>query len=374
MLFYWRMRSSLADKKNVVPDFIDFEFTIDTKTGLLKQNINGDIERYLETIYKENFNVGYLQEGHALAEGYGNDFTNFIKKAVSKYNPNISSILEIGAGGCYLLSRLKADGFCVTAIDPSPVAKEAADKLDINILQEFYPSSSSDKFDLIIHYDVLEHIENPWEFLRQHAKDLCEDGLVIFAVPDCNRYIHLGDISMAIHEHINFFDDDSIESVVKLANLNFLEVSHSEYGGVIYCVASISKQKQIIDKVESVTKFNNFSDKATSMIKRLEEFVNQARKDNNTIGFYVPLRAMPYLAKLEIKDQIRFFDDDPGIHGKYFDGYDFPVENFDDLCANPVSHLVIISDAFGEKIKNKILDYFANDEMKILTLPDKKDH
>jgi hypothetical protein len=76
------------------------------------------------------------------------------------------------------------------------------------------------------------------------------------------------------------------------------------------------------------------------------------------LGFYVPLRALPYLSILKVFDGIRFFDDDPGVHGKYFDGFDVPVENFQDLQARPVTHMIIMSLPHAPAIAKKIRGHF----------------
>jgi len=52
------------------------------------------------------------------------------------------------------------------------------------------------------------------------------------------------------------------------------------------------------------------------------------------------------------------FDDDRGLHGRWLDGYEVPVESFQDLEKNPVSDLLVMSLSFGDKIKEKILKRF----------------
>jgi hypothetical protein len=60
---------------------------------------------------------------------------------------------------------------------------------------------------------------------------------------------------------------------------------------------------------------------------------------------------------------VRFFDDDKGIHKKYFDGFPIAVENFEDLKNNPADVVIIISFAFGEKIKAKINEQLKDIEV-----------
>jgi len=68
----------------------------------------------------------------------------------------------------------------------------------------------------------------------------------------------------------------------------------------------------------------------------------------------VPLRAFPYLGRLSTKKSLRFFDDDPGLRGRYYDGFTVPVENRADLIANPPAQTIICSLAFGDRIAERL--------------------
>src|ERR1043165_4724775 len=101
--FYWRVTEKPNEPKNVVPDFLPFEFVFDESTQLIRQKKDQVILDALEKIYLEEFNVGYLKEGHALAEGYGNDVLRFVKDTIQNHLPNAKRLLEVGCGGGYML-------------------------------------------------------------------------------------------------------------------------------------------------------------------------------------------------------------------------------------------------------------------------------
>jgi SAM-dependent methyltransferase len=370
--FYWRMTEKPDTPPNPFPDFVDFTFSFIEEWELIIQERNQTTWSFLERIYRENNNVGYLQEGHALAESYGGDFIDCIDDAVRKFNPNARSVSEIGAGGCYILSKLKEKGFEATAIDPSPVAIQKGEELGIEVIPEFYPAQSSDdSYDLIIHYDVLEHVNNPVEFLQNHINDLNSGGLIAFAVPDCSSYIQLGDISMILHEHLNYFDEDSLRNVVECAGFEILNIKKGNHGGVLFCVAKVAETNFFKIKYGNA-KFLKWKDSVEGLKKLISNFIKQGISQGNSLGCYVPLRAIPYLSMLGIKNDIRFFDDDPGIHKKYFDGFSIPVENIEELDSNQVSHLLILSAAFGERIRDRINEKIPMHQMEIKCLSDFK--
>ena len=351
--FYWRMITDNEKEKVDIPAFLPFEFKFNNKLQLIQQNISVDIWNKLEQVYQYDYNVGYLQDGHDLAEGYATDFLNFFVR--STQNKAISTIFEIGCGGGYLLKRIKEIGnFKVTCLDPSPVAARNRDCFEV--ISTFYPSKEyTNKVDLIIHYDVLEHIEDPVQFLNAHKTNLNNQGFILFAVPDCTNYIKIGDVSMVLHEHINYFDQESLYLTVLNAGFQNIIIENSNHGGVLYCFAQYNDE--IIKEAgikENSNKFLNFKNKYTEIQQSISGLVDSAKRGNKSIGFYVPLRALPYIS--EHNDfHFRFFDDDSGIHGKFFDGFTTPIENFNDLKKSPVDILIIMSDSFGQRIKEKIL-------------------
>ena len=365
--FYWRMIADQEKESVKIPSFLPFEFGFNEELQLIKQNTSQQILDTLDEVYKYDYNVGYLQDGHDLAEGYANDFLKFFKQHIE--NKDITSIFEIGCGGGYLLKRIKQMGrFKVTCLDPSPVALKNKEHFDI--VSSFYPCKNyKEKVDLIIHYDVLEHIENPVEFLKAHKNNLTEDGYILFAVPDCTNYISIGDVSMVLHEHINYFDKESLTLTVQKAGFENITVEKSNHGGVLYCFAQNSNKKQLDNLNKNSDKFTTFVQNYKNIQDSIDSLINENK--SNTIGFYVPLRALPYISKYK-NQNFRFFDDDSGIHGKFFDGFDIPIENFEDLKNNPVDLMFIMSDSFGEKIMNKINNHNLNIEIRIINNITKK--
>lgn len=370
LAFYWRMTDRPNTPQNPVPDFVDFSFEFMEEFQLIIQKRNPQTWEYLETIYKENYNVGYLQEGHDLALSYGGDFLNFINHSISTYNPNVKRVSEIGAGGCYILNKLQKQNLEVAAIDPSPIAVAAGEKFKIEVIKDFYPAQEKIPLsDMIIHYDVLEHVLDPSDFLKQHTRDLKEDGLIAFAVPDCTHYIPVGDISMILHEHLNYYDAESLGNVVESAGFEVLEIKAADYGGVLYCVAKVARENKWKPKTGTV-KFEKFATNVEKLKSKVLAFIKEGTSSGNTLGCYIPLRASSYLSISGIREGIRFFDDNKGIHHQYFDGFDAKVENFEELVNQQVSHLLILSAAFGGKIKSKALNALKDKNINVKCLDD----
>ncbi len=96
-----------------------------------------------------------------------------------------ATVLEIGCSSGFMLSALKDLGADVLGIDPSegfidyvkakgiPVYKDIEELLRLH----------SVRFDLIIHYYVLEHIREPAQFISDYMNLLNNGGTMVFEVP-----------------------------------------------------------------------------------------------------------------------------------------------------------------------------------------------
>jgi 2-polyprenyl-3-methyl-5-hydroxy-6-metoxy-1,4-benzoquinol methylase len=348
--FYWRVKKTVDQLPTDIPARLPFAFSFMDDLQLVIQERNPTVLRWLERVYTEDANVGYLQEGHALAEAYGGEFIEFFRRASALLSKPPTSAADIGCGGVYLLQKVREQGLTVKGIDPSPVTAAAGRKAGIEIVPDFYPSKSlTEHFDVLFHYDVLEHVDDPVAFLRAHHANLSSQGALIFAVPDCSHHIRLGDVSMLLHEHLNYFDTESLVNVVRAAGFEPLLLESARHGGVLLCCAIPKKEGSVQEKfVKSVSKFQTFCAKAQDALQRFVVLTSQPGQSE--LGLYVPIRALPYLCQLLPKNRVRFFDDDPGLHGYYFDGFDIAIEGRDELIANPPEKVMICSLVFGHKI------------------------
>ncbi len=351
--FYWRAKKSADQPPLDIPARLPFAFAFVEELQLVVQRRNSMMLTWLERVYRENANVGYLQEGHALAASYGGEFIEFFERASASLERAPTSAADIGCGGVYLLQRVREKGLSVKGIDPSPVTAEAGRKAGIDIVADFYPSPSlTEQFDVLFHYDVLEHVDDPVAFLRAHHANLSPKGAVIFAVPDCTQHIRLGDVSMILHEHLNYYDTESLELVVRAAGFRPLLLEPAKHGGVLLCCAVADDAADKGPSKAGRSKFNKMCENATGAFEAFTAAASRAA--GGDIGLYIPLRAFPYLGLLPSAQTLRFFDDDPGLHGRFYDGFNVPIENREDLIAKPPAHVIVCSHAFGDRIAARL--------------------
>lgn len=354
MPFYWRIRRSVTDRHATIPSRLPYSFELMAELNLVIERRNPALLSCLTEMYREESNIGFLQDGHNLSKGYGGDFLDFIQRKISVHD--VKKILEIGCGGCAILEQMQASGFDVTGVDPSPIAVAKGEEKNIRVIPDFFPCPQIDfKADLIFHADVLEHVIDPVGFLRQQKDGLTSDGSIIINVPDCTASIAAGDISIASHQHLNSFDDLSLFNTVAAAGLHVVTIEKSKFGGSLYCLASVKKPLSVFQVKVSDQHAKNFIRKAGRVQARFESIAKPLLDGGESVGFYMPLRSAPYLASIGRLNGFRLFDDIGHWHEGYFDGLDVPIENFNDLVRNPVDHLFIMSLTFGDVVRNKVL-------------------
>jgi SAM-dependent methyltransferase len=352
---YWRLKQ--PDAVCPVPQRLPFEYDFDEGLQLLIQKRNPETLAHLARIYREDANIGYLQDANEIARPYGTDFSRFVDAALERWGAGVKRILEIGCGGCTILENLKDRGYEVAGIDPGPLAVREGMRRGIRVINDFFPTSDfPDSVDFIFHNDVLEHVDDPVGFLQAQRNQLNANGLIITAVPDCSDGVMTGEISMTMHQHLNYYDLDSLKNVFEAAGLEVLAIERALYGGSIYCCARNNINPLNYDPNTGYEKFQNFTTSAKNNIAKFSAEVDFCRKNGGSLGFYAPLRALPYLAILGMRNGFRFFDDTNHWYGRCFDGVDVPIENFNDLKARPVDTLFIMSITFGDKILKRIVE------------------
>jgi len=158
---------------------------------------------------------------------------------IKKHVPVGSTILDFGAGEGAFSLRLKDNGYNVVAFDMDRANFKADGvefyQVNFNSADEINQMKTkySSYFDAIIGMEVIEHVENPWEYIRLIKSMLKTNGYIFVSTPNVTYWLsrfkflftgrHLGfDTENLLYGHINPITDFELNHI--LENENFKEI------------------------------------------------------------------------------------------------------------------------------------------------------
>ncbi len=357
MPFYLKCNDQPSNLQYGLPDHLPITLLQDAGTGLIFQKPEQATINALEESYMVGSVISGAMDDHGPGKSYADSFIEYLINNVV-VEPKGKKVLEIGCGNGYLLSRLKEMGADVLGIEPGPQGQDGMRRFNLPIIRCFFPNSAIvEKFDYVIGYAVMEHINNPGQFINNIENVLKEDGRIILAVPDCEPHLISGDISCLLHEHFNYFTSATLRKTLQKHGFSGF-CNHSDYGGVIYGCFSRHDSAMDFSQPELIDcSLTSFQKKSLSNSRIIADLIKSRQNEKISLGIYVPGRIVNLLYKIRNSvnvDIIRFFDDDPMIYHKYYPCFASKVENFGELDREPVDCLLIASHAFGGKIATKV--------------------
>jgi SAM-dependent methyltransferase len=153
------------------------------------------------------------------------------------------SALELGCGDGFMLNALRSKGWSVCGTERTEeMARFAREHFGLTVIVEnSTPLSAEKKFDLVIMFQVLEHLADPLQQLSRARALVHERGKVVVCVPNIaswqsifgkQRWFHLD-----VPRHLFHYSPASLASLARVAGFNvnsigFASVEHDPYGWV----------------------------------------------------------------------------------------------------------------------------------------------
>lgn len=212
---------------------------------------------------------------------------NFIK--------NGDSVLDIGSGrGAFLKFIDKIISY--TGLELSSKAVEFASRENINVVEqtiEEYSINHQSKHDVIVTFQVLEHIINIDSFIISALRALKKNGLFIIAVPNNKSFISASQnnlLNLPPH-HLLHWNEKSLKYIAIKFNLEILDIYKEKVTNIHknwYYSTTISKliRKIIFIKTKSiqVSLLNKLIHGFSWLSSKILKYLNiHANKDGHTI-------------------------------------------------------------------------------------------
>lgn len=148
-----------------------------------------------------------------------------------KYNVETNSLLEVGAGfGTYCLEVQSRNIFKrIVAVEPTPHLAESCRKKGLEVIEDMIENiyfSEEEKFDVVVNFEVIEHLFSPKKFIINCGRLLKKGGLFIVTCPNGQGFdfMVLGDKCNSLdHEHLNYFNPKSLSLLLENCGFEVLE-------------------------------------------------------------------------------------------------------------------------------------------------------
>jgi ubiquinone/menaquinone biosynthesis C-methylase UbiE len=128
-------------------------------------------------------------------------------------------VLDIGCATGEYIRRLNECGFECVGVEANPEYVEAAKNkgLEVYNMDARHLAFPDKSFDTALLFEVLEHIDDPAEVLKE-ARRVSRKNLLI-TVPDCTGFDKLSQIGLTFEhmlekDHVNFFAKEDLEALL----------------------------------------------------------------------------------------------------------------------------------------------------------------
>jgi len=191
----------------------------DMETGLIfNQAFRPELMQY-DADYQNEQAVSSVFQSHL------KDVSSIIRKHFSE-----KKLIEVGCGKGYFLEHLSALGFDITGLDPT------FEGLNPRVIKAYFTPEIGLSADGIILRHVLEHIQNPVNFLQHICDSNGGTGKIYIEVPCFDWICERRAWFDVFYEHVNYFRISDFERIFERVD----EVGRVFGGQYLYVVADLA--------------------------------------------------------------------------------------------------------------------------------------
>ena len=294
-------------------------------------------------------------------------FDKFSRDIVARFGPG-KKILDIGSNDGSFLEKFTVSDWLTLGVDPAVnLISESAAKNVITVptfFDERMASLLTNDFDVIVAMNVFAHTQNPLEILNGIKRCLSNSGRAFVQTSQANMFTS-GQFDTVYHEHISFFNVQSMKALLDRAGLSLVEVTIVSIHGQSY-LWEIQKGGQhatnIVREMEEkdfglyeVSLYSEFARLARNIANEVARTVTDFRSQNFKIVSYgAAAKGNTFINFAEISfDYI--FDDTPQKIGRLSPAGGCKVSSPEELKDIDSPILIIIPAwNFGSEILEKI--------------------
>lgn len=295
----------------------------------------------------------------------------------------LETVLDIGCNDGSQLNYFLSDTIKTYGVDPAENLAEISRLNGHDIHVGYFDGDFSRRagnYNILIAQNVFAHNYDPLTFLR-HAKNIMSSNSLLFIQTSQADMILNNEFDTIYHEHISFYNINSMNELCKRAGLQLIDVTKCPLHGNSYIfvislwewnarpanVANLIEMERRSGLLTDST-YVEYAEKCDRIAIELREAVNRAKKVGyKVIGYGAAAKGMTLLnfAGLSFNDIDYIIDDNPLKQGLYTPGSSIPITSGDILSSlDPNAKIMFIPLAwnFFDEISAKIRSKRDNKE------------
>jgi 2-polyprenyl-3-methyl-5-hydroxy-6-metoxy-1,4-benzoquinol methylase len=322
-------------------------------------------------------NYLYVSGTSKTLRDYFDWFANYCKEN----NPNSKTIFDIACNDGSQLDSFQKIGYKTYGIDPAKNLYNTSTKNGHEIICEYFNtkniisiknSFNVKYFDIITAQNVFAHNSNPLDFLKACA-EIMNDESVLYIQTSQATMIENNEFDTIYHEHISFFNANSMQKLVARSGLHLNDVVITPIHGNSY-VFSISKRNECSEKLiqridyenkiglYTKNKYYEYKKKCLEVKTKLNAKIKEFKDRNyKCVGYGAAAKGVVLLNFTKINLDF-VIDDNPLKHDLFMPGTNIPIYGLEKLAQYKNEKILLLPLAwnFYNEIKNKTLSVLPN--------------
>ena len=305
---------------------------------------------------------------------------SYVDKVIDRFGIGTDhSVVEIASNDGYLLQYFHERQVPVLGIEPCGNVAEAAEKIGVPSIVEFFGVDLATKLvaertkpDLVIGNNVLAHVPDLKDFVGGLKILLADDGVITMEFPHLQRLIDSNQFDTIYHEHFSYFSFIAVLNVFDLHGLKIFDVEElPTHGGslrIYGChadddskatTAAVTelRERETTAGFDDLAIYKGFEDKVERTKRELLKFLISAMEEGKTVvGYGAPAKGNTLLNYCGVRSDLLQYTVDmaPSKQNTLLPGVRIPVHKPDHIMKTKPDYVLILPWNIKDEIMNSM--------------------
>lgn len=284
-------------------------------------------------------NYLYVAGTSQTLKDYSDWFAGYVSETMTL---DFNNVLDIGCNDGTQLNYFKSRGFNTYGIDPAENI-HATSSQNHNVICDFFGpdvvNKVTEQFDAIVAQNVFAHNPKPIEFLETCKKLMSSHTKLYIQTSQADMVLN-NEFDTIYHEHINFFNINSMNELAKRAGINLIDVIKTPIHGNSYVfVLSLTEARSyhmqnliaMESKLNKLDTYKVWEDNVKTNMSSLKAVIENYKSEGyKIIGYGAAAKGNTLLNYIDVPLDI-IIDDSPLKQNLYTPGTNTVIKSIDVL-------------------------------------------